>query len=216
MRKQIQIEKVSTLQGHRDSVYRVEQGDEPSTLFSAGGDGFVVRWDLRKPKDGHLMCQVSNSVYALRYVPELERLVVAQNHQGLHVIDPKSKKEERSLFLAETAFFDIRYDQDRLYVGAGDGSLFVIQVSEWKIIQRIRLSASRLRAIQITEHYVITGSSDHSIRILDKESLAVVKVLQGHYNSIFSIASHSAHPYFFSTGRDAHIRKWKLEEPFEE
>ena len=103
----IQVEKITTLEGHKDSIYSLERGPEPSLFYSAGADGMVAEWNLKEPKDGHLIAKVDNSVYALCSIPEHQLLVVGQNFAGLHIIDLKTRKERNSLALGDFSIFDI-------------------------------------------------------------------------------------------------------------
>jgi WD40 repeat protein len=51
------IRKVDTFSGHRDSVYTIISDHTAHGFYSAGGDGFVIHWDLNKPDLGKLVAQ---------------------------------------------------------------------------------------------------------------------------------------------------------------
>ena len=59
------IRKVDTFSGHRDSVYTIISDQASQGFYSAGGDGFVIHWDLNKPDLGKLVARAGMSVYAL-------------------------------------------------------------------------------------------------------------------------------------------------------
>ena len=68
MASNIQVQKITTLTGHRDCVYTLAPSGEEHVFFSAAGDGMVVAWDLNTPDAGELVAKVSTSVYALCYI----------------------------------------------------------------------------------------------------------------------------------------------------
>ncbi len=59
------IRKVDTFSGHRDSVYTIISDNTDHGFYSAGGDGFVIQWDLKKPDLGKLVAKAGVSVYSL-------------------------------------------------------------------------------------------------------------------------------------------------------
>src|ERR1044071_454911 len=85
----IEVQKLHTLTGHRDAVYTVVAGEQPSQFFSGAGDGMIVLWDLKTPEEGARIAQLPNSVYALLHVPHMGVLVAGHNYNGIHVLDWK-------------------------------------------------------------------------------------------------------------------------------
>ena len=93
----MEVEKIDTFSGHRDCVYTLERGSESFQFFSAGGDGLVVRWDLRKPDAGELFAQIPASIYGLCFDNIKNQLWIGQNFEGIHLIDVESKEEINSI-----------------------------------------------------------------------------------------------------------------------
>src|SRR5688572_21252667 len=92
MASPLEVTKTATLTGHRDCVYTLERSGKENIFFSAGGDGFVVAWDLNNPENGDLVVNAERSVYALKYLPDKDMLVVGQNFVGLQIVTPEDKK----------------------------------------------------------------------------------------------------------------------------
>ena len=92
MASPLEVTKTATLTGHRDCVYTLERSGKENMFFSAGGAGFVVCWDFKHPENGNLIANTNSSVYALKYLPDQDLLVVGQNFKALLVISPETKK----------------------------------------------------------------------------------------------------------------------------
>ncbi len=199
---------------HTDAVYTLEKGPQESEFFSAGGDGRVVLWNLQEPDKARLIAKVDSAVYALHYIPELDSLVLGQNHEGIHVVQCSSKKVLGSLKLPMTAFFDIEFYKGSVYVACGDGSLLKINLQKLVVEKTKRLSDASVRSLAIhpSGALMACGTSDNNVYVVDLKSFTIIKQLQAHTNSVFSTIFSPDGRYLLSAGRDAHLRVWNVEE----
>ena len=76
------------LSGHRGAIFGLTRGREPWDIFTAGGDGWVVHWDLRNPDPGEVGCPGGELMYfSLLALPERDHLLAGDMHGGVHWID---------------------------------------------------------------------------------------------------------------------------------
>lgn len=213
MRQKLEIEKLATFGGHKDGLYSVVHFDESGTFYTAGSDGFVVEWKLSDPDNGKLIAKVPNTVYALCPLIEEKQLVVGQNTDGIHLLDLQSGKEIKSLKLTDQAVFSIKRLKDDLFIGTGDGWLFVVDIEHWVVKKKVKASEKSIRTVSIDEKRgnVWIGCSDHLIRGYSIETLSEVRELIGHSNSVFALTMSPDFKYMLSGSRDAHLRVWNLE-----
>jgi len=212
----IQVNKIHSFLGHKDSIYTLEPADDQSVFFSGAGDGMVVQWDLDNPDEGHLVANLPNSVYALQYIKHKHRLIVGQNFQGIHVIDLKKNEELGSLSLSKSQIFDLKYQDNHLFACMGEGSIFVIDLKELRVLEQLNHSDESARCISINDQLgeFAVGYSDHRIRIFDLKTFRLKHELTGHTNSVFTVAYHPQFPLLLSGGRDAHIKVWNVEDNY--
>lgn len=212
----VAVEKALSLTGHWDCVYTLEEGTNPQQLFSAGGDGMVVRWNLQDPEQGQLLAKLPASVYALQHVPEEELLIVGHNYQGIRLIDLKSGKETASLQLTDAAIFSLAYREGKIYVGTGDGLLIVVDKETMAVQKHLKASEKSLRSLQFSPegNVLAAGYSDHTIKLFAADDLKPLQLLKGHQNSVFSIQYSPDGRYLLGVGRDAHIRIWTTGEVY--
>lgn len=205
----VEIEKVITYTGHSDAVYTLENGIEPHLFYSAGGDGHIVEWDLNKTESGRLIAKVPASVYAICLVPERHLLIVAQNYEGIHLIDVLSNKEVGSLQFTKSAIFDMKVVNDLLIVGTGEGKLVVIDLPKLKVIHEVEVCDQNIRDILITvDDHSLVASSDGFIRKYRLPTFELVSEVQGHENSVFALLAKGNS--LVSGSRDARLKFWDM------
>ncbi|MFN6943976.1 MAG: WD40 repeat domain-containing protein [Cytophagaceae bacterium] len=210
--RNISVGKSGTFSGHRDCIYSLEAGGD-NIFFSAAGDGLVVEWNLSEPDMGKLVAKVANSVYALHFLREKNRLLIGQNFEGLHLIDLNTKKEIISSKITNSAIFDIISYKDRIFAGTGEGVLYVQNVDDLSVLAKLKLSDKSLRTLAIdTEgNFLVAGFSDNFIKVIDLKSLKVIRSFEAHKNSVFSLKFSPDGKYLLSGSRDAHLNVWDVE-----
>lgn len=212
----VNVQKLFSLDGHQDCVYALEEGEESNLFYSAAGDGMVVLWDMNNPETGSLMAKMKNSVYAI-HLFQNSVLVAGQNFEGIHIIDISTKKELGSLKTTNAQIFDIKSAGNRLFVGSGDGTLFVVDFSSLAIVKKIKLGDKSVRSIDVNNELgeIAVGLSDNSIRILDLDDYHQKYSIHAHKLSVFSVAYNPLNNNLISVSRDAHIKSWNSLEHYE-
>ena len=208
--------KQRSLQGHRDCVYTLVQ-ESKHRFFSAGGDGLVVRWDLKDTDQGTVVAKVPASVYAMYYDSQKNRLVVGQNYEGLRVVDLKNGREEGVVKTGKAALFDVVRVENCLLVATGEGEIVVIAYDTLEIMHQFRAAKQRARSIAVSasRKEIAIGFSDHTVRIYDASNYQLKQTLSGHTNSVFVIRYTPDQRYLVSAGRDAHLRIWDVEKNYQ-
>ena len=206
----INVQKLFTLDGHTDCVYSLEGGNKSNSFFSAAGDGMVVEWDLKSPGQGQLVAKMKNSIYALHFLPQENLLLAGQNFEGIHVLDPEKRKEIGSLQVSNAQIFDIKSYENRIFIGSGDGTFYVVDASKMTFIKKIKVSDKSIRSIAVNSQLgeIALGLSDYTIRILDLSDYSQKYMVDGHKLSIFSLAYNPNNNHLISVGRDASIKSW--------
>jgi WD40 repeat protein len=204
------VQKLHTFTGHTDCVYVIQPAGDESGFYSGGGDGMVVRWDLQAPGEGVLVARVPKSVYAIHALPLDGKLVIAQNFEGLHLIDGKARKEIASLKLPPANYFDMQSHGNELFVASGDGSVLCVDLEQWRVKDRLVHSAKSARTLALNPRKgeMAVGYSDFSIRIFDLAGFALKAEWQAHTNSVFALAYTPEGDYLLSGSRDARLKVW--------
>lgn len=212
--KSIAIEKFKTLTGHNAPVYAISLGLRSDHFYSSGNDGMIVEWKLDGTEDGRMLAKVSNSVYALKLIPNTGHLIAGQNYDGIHIIDLNKGKETGSLKLTDSAIFDIKDHKDHLFAATGNGEIVVVDLRSMNILKRIRLSSEKVRTLEIAGDVMIAGYSDNAIRVIRLKDFELLKTWTAHRNSVFTLKMDPSGKYLLSGGRDAHLNLWHVHGDF--
>ncbi|UTA69730.1 WD40 repeat domain-containing protein [Emticicia sp. 21SJ11W-3] len=209
----IHVKKIDTFTGHRDCIYALERSGENHRFFSAAGDGYVVRWNLEKPDVGELIAKVKNSVYSLAYLPQANQLWVAQNQEGIHVIDLETKQELRSLKLSPAYYFDIQFYDGNAFIADSAGVISVIDAETISFRKHIKAAGVSVRCLAVNpvERELAAGYSDNSIKIFDLKTYELKRVIEAHSNSVFTVRYAPDFTKLISGSRDARLKVWNVE-----
>lgn len=206
----VQVQRLHTLSGHRDSVYTLKAATGSDIFFSAAGDGMVVKWDLRNPEEGELIAKLPHAVYALAYLPGSNILVAGQNTEGIHLLDWRNKKEVASLKLGSASIFDLQVFENSLLAATGDGSVNVIDLGTLSVQKRITRSEKSARTLAVNPKLgeAAVGYSDHMIRIFGLRDWSLKKEWVAHANSVFTLSYSPDADFLLSGSRDARLKVW--------
>ena len=211
------VEKQHTLRGHRDCVYTLALAAEPHQVYSAGGDGMVVRWNLLDPEQGKVVAKVPTSIYAIHHDRDKNLLVVGQNYEGIHIIDLEKEQERGSVKLGKAALFDIQQQGNHLLVATGEGEIIIIDYDTLSTIQRINATQQRARsmALNAETQELAVGFSDHTVRVYDTAHYRLKQTIMGHTNSVFTVKYTADGRFLITGGRDAHLNVWDVRKNYQ-
>lgn len=212
----VQVKKIATMTGHRDSVYALESLPDEPVFFSGAGDGMVVQWTFGQD-DGELIAKMGASVYALRHDSFTGYLLVGHNFEGLHVLDWRSKKEVRSLKLTTSAIFDIALIGRTAIVADGGGVVTMVDLETMTVKHRIEAGgqAARCIAVRPGDQQFAVGYSDNHVRIFRAADFSLEHDFAAHNNSVFVLRYTPDGQRLLSGSRDARLKAWKPEKDYQ-
>jgi len=204
------IRKIDTFSGHRDSVYTIISDNTGQGFYSAGGDGFIIQWNQEKPDLGKLVARAGVSVYALCFDKHTQNLWIGQNFEGIQILDIINGKIINTAKITTAAIFDIQIFQDKALIALGDGVIVVMDIPSFSAQKHIKISEKSIRSISINEVYkeFAVGDSSNNVHIFSLESFQLKRTIQSHTNSVFSVQYSPDGRYLFTMGRDAHLKIW--------
>lgn len=209
----IKIRKQAQLKGHNASIYALAKGLETGEFYSAGGDGWIVKWHVADPDLGQLVAKTESKVFSIAIFPERQLLAAGNMEGGIHWIDLKGQKDIKNVAHHDRGIFAITpFDENHALTGGGLGKLTKWDLNSLQTSETLHLSNTSIRAIAKTADKIVIGASDNHIYILNHELEIVHTIKDAHENSVFcvSIAPHDTNR-IASGGRDAQLRHWSFD-----
>ncbi|MGB3545505.1 MAG: WD40 repeat domain-containing protein [Saprospiraceae bacterium] len=209
------------LTGHRGSIYSLAAAPDGSVFYSVGGDGWVTRWQTTDPETGRLVAQTEGQLYSCALLPGGTSLAAGDMRGGLYFIplDGTSPAGELTGKAHHTGgIYDLHpLSDDELLSAGGDGVLSSWNVATQRVTQSLRLSDQALRAVAYSPHrdLLAVGASDNGIYLVGRKSFNFIRRLEGHDNSVFTLAFHPDGRRLVSGGRDARLLTWDVNDPAE-
>lgn len=214
---EVQLEQIYT--GHADAVYCLQRSMADQVFYSGSGDGFVGCWNILTGTFEKPLIKISGSIYSLELDMSGYTLYVGQRGGILYKVDISRKHAPKAIEAHQGDLFAICIDHSRqkLLTGGGDGFLKVWSLADMQLIASFKLSPSNIRCLSISPdaRLLSVGLSDHTIRIFDLETFIQESVLKGHTSSVFTCIWKDE-SMLISGGRDAMIRKWVMNDGWQE
>ena len=181
---------------------------ETRTIYSAGADGYVVKWDADKPEEGTMILQSGEAFYTIAFLDG--KIKVGSRSGSIYTVDLANNELLDSTQLHQGGVFFIG---DR-FSGGEDGVLLRPRAIAQNLDSHfdsndMLLSSDSLRCFAATDKSLFVGTSDNTIYQLDKTSYEIERKLNGHTNSVFALELIDDNT-LVSTGRDATIKAWDL------
>lgn len=204
----ISIEKIAQITGHKGSIFSLRHQDADHFL-SAGGEGWIVAWQLSDLDPGRLIARVESNIFSL--FQKGQTIIAGDMNGGLHWID-LDKDETIDLQHHRKGIFGIWEEGNSIFALGGDGYLSKRPFDDPKSVESVQISHQALRCqVSINDNTCAVGSSDGCIYFLDPKDLSVRKVINdAHGNSIFTLAYDASRQQIWSGGRDAQIKVWDI------
>ncbi len=206
------------LAGHNGSIYALAADpSQQDGFYSAGGEGWIVRWPWLGSPDGKLAAEVGQQVFSLACVPDSRVLVAGTMDGHLFFVDLDRPEEVANVVVHQRGIFAILPNRDRLITAGGDGKLVLWNLATRKPEQTIRISHDRLRSLAFSpdQKVLAIGSSDKNIYLFHTETWKLIDVIEdAHDSSVFGLTFSADGQQLISGGRDAHLKCWNLADGF--
>lgn len=212
--RQVQISK--TLKGHTGSIYDLTSDDE-HYFYSAGGDGWIVQWDLSGNKiDGCLIAKTETKLFSICILKDKNTLLAGDMLGTLYWLDIKKRAICAIVKGHKAAIFDIyQISETEVVTVSKDGYICFWNIENRHPKYSYQINHKGLRCIESDQcgSVLYLGGSDHHVFEFSLINKSVVKTIEcAHENSVFSILQLDDEA-LITGGRDAHIKEWQLTNP---
>jgi WD40 repeat protein len=196
------------LSGHRGAIYKLFSDTNDENLWSAGGDGFIVRWTPSVSADGKLLAQDSDKLLSA-IISSDGRIFAGTLEGNLIELSYNSNEESKKWVAHRKGVYCILEENRKLYTCGGDGRITLWGLGNMTpTIQSVKVDSKlRCLAFNAETNIIYAGSSSGNIYAYDADNLeSINNVFRAHNRAIFSLKIHKG--VLYTGGMDAHIRVW--------
>jgi len=187
--------------GHKQSVYCVVSDGE-SGFFTAGSDGFIVKWDDPNKDEGVVFARVPEAVFSLFYDETQKRILAGGQYGNMYIL--RKDESPRIIKIHEGSIFWIGKDQNDYLSCSAQGEVLKWD-SQGKIKNTVKLSSKPLRwGINVQGNWWFTGSEGRVWELTQELEIRASHFL-GDF-SWFKIAV--TEDWVFTAGRSAKLHRW--------
>ncbi len=207
------MHKISQFTGHNGAIFALSPFDRSDTFLSAGGDGWIVGWELNNPDMGKLLARVSAQIFSMVYLPESHEVVAGNMDGGLHWVPLEDPEKTKNIAVHQKGVFAFLPFQEWLFSAGGDGRLHKWSIAAKRSLESLAVTPHSIRSLILdpVKEMLIAGASDGNIYFIDPFSMEVRHhISAAHDSSVFSLALYPGGQYLLSGGRDARLKHWDL------
>jgi WD40 repeat protein len=202
----------ASFQGHRGAIYKLFFQPDSDFLYSAGGDGWIVRWDPLNSAEGFLIAKDEDSILTATFIDK-DRIFAGSlqgNLLDISIAEPaclprKWKAHKKGIFAIEMGI-------NLLYSAGGDGMITQWIPGDLAKAHSVQLSNGNVRSILVDEEMsrIWAGTSSGNLIMMDADTLSITRTITAaHERSVFTLGSSDR--FIISGGMDAQIRFWNRE-----
>lgn len=201
--------KICSFTGHTDCVYALEPGPGPGGFFSAGGDGKVILWNTSQPDTGKLVARAGGAIYALTYLPDTNRLLIAVNQKGLYLIDLEEEKEIWHHPAPASTWFRLVRRNHYAWAAGNNGTILRIDLRNFEVWKE-KAGTHNLRALDAESmgNRLAAGSSAGLVYLFEGDKQ---NHFQAHKDTVFGLHFYPLGNQMVSCGKDARLKLWAAE-----
>lgn len=199
------------LTGHAGAIYDLT--GKGNFVYSASGDHFVARWDLKNQKQDTFSIRASDAIYSIALLNDEKHLIFGTSKGAVHLIDLLDKKEIKCIEFHKVALFSITENptKKQIYLGDAAGNLSVWNSETWNLLVSIPFDCGKIRSIRVdeTNNLLFVSCQDGKTRILDIDTFNEIQALNGHETGVNCGAIFPLKKDFFASGgKDGYVRIW--------
>lgn len=206
------------LRGHTSWVYSAEYSPDGKYIVSASNDNTIRIWDSSTGKCLRILKGHKGSINCAKYSKDGEKIVSASSDSTIRIWNAKTGKLLKILHgNASSALF------------SPDGKMLVTSytfyqnefhssITVWDVINgKVKYVLKGLKCEDITPvvfspngKYILSGSSDSTIKLWELENGKLIKTFVGHHGGIESVAFSPDGKKIISTSYDLTLRIWDV------
>ncbi len=193
------------------SIYTITT-NHLNIIYFATNKGHLYIIDFENKKElKHLL--LLHACYHMDYVESMQLLLISNDKGELIAISTDTFEMLFTLKLSNQKIRKFKIDANIVYAVCNDGFLYIVDLVNKKLVNKIFLSPLGLSAINLntTNKQIIIGGKDAHLYILKSDSLTLIQKIPAHNFAIYDIQIEEKLQLIGTASRDKTIKLWDLE-----
>jgi WD40 repeat protein len=199
---------IFTLKGHTSIIWDIRE-IEGNKLISASDDNKSKIWDLNQKKE---ICTLFSSHRHISAIAVLKnnRIILSSGRQVI-LFNLNTKQQESCLDIKKGVWSLKALSNGDVAAGLGNGSLYIIQVTDELIIKTIFCKGHKKTInsiIELDNHKIVTASDENDLILWDPNEPESMFLIRGHTDFVTCLCFISGNR-FASASRDKTLKIWE-------
>jgi len=204
---------IKTLKGHEESICTISYSPDGKYIVSGSADKTIKRWDVVTGKELKTLKGHSESVYSLNFSPDGKYIASGSGDKTIKIWEMSTNSEVYSFEGHTNVVRSIRFSHDGKYIASGsnDRTIKIWEMSTNGDVHNLS-GYNPWSQIEYSPDgkFFASGSLDGTIKIWEALKGKNVKILKGHYGSVWTISYSPDGKHLASAGEDKYIKIWDL------
>ena len=219
---------VRVLNGHVGPVNSVAVTSDGERIVSAGDDGTLRIWDLKAGRELRVMRGHKSPVRTVALIDEDRRIVTGSDDGTVRVWHIETEAGRLPILQHDNGVQSVAITSDdrRIVTGGEDQIIRIWDVATGKAPKEIKGHTGAVTSLALSEAHgstpdgenrravgrrIVSGSADDTVRVWDLETGAQIKVLNGHSDTVRSVAISLDGRWIVSGADDNTARIWSAD-----
>eukprot|EP00300_Choanocystis_sp_HF-7_P009571 c16505_g1_i1.p1 GENE.c16505_g1_i1~~c16505_g1_i1.p1 ORF type:complete len:528 (+),score=114.87 c16505_g1_i1:51-1634(+) len=209
---------VQVLNGHEGEIYSLDYSKDGKLLASGSGDKTAKIWDVEKQSCVHVLGDRGevhgDGVTSVSFSPDNKHLVTGSLDRNIRMWDVATGACARVLKGHDEPVYSVMFSPNGKFVASGslDKSLRLWDPATGTCIATFRSHSDYVLSVAFTKDsdWLVSGSKDRTVAFWDpnSQSSEPFVALQGHKNSVISVAMSPGGTDFATGSGDSQARLW--------
>jgi len=205
----ISLTKITQFSGHKEAIYALVYYNAQKKVLSAGGDGYIVGWDVHGNGDGDVLAEIKTTIYAMSLDEDKNILYAVTRSGELYCIDLIKSTVIKRLIISTKPLFSICLKGQFLFLGDEDGNVFKLDKGG-QLICKANFGKKSIRQITPSQGNLFLATSSNNIYEITLDLKIKDSMLQAHDSSIFTCVQ--SDKKLWTGGRDSILKVWQANE----
>lgn len=197
-----------------DVIYSLCYIPETNKLFIGQGKGEVHIVNLATNQEERLIQLFSSPIFEIKYLKEYQQLFVLSGDGECCILNGNDFSLIKRIKISSGKLRSIGFnnDQNIAVIGCGEGYIQLLSIPDLILLERIQIHEPGFSVNAVCfshdKKYLLTGSRDAHLKILDALTMKVLDSIPAHNYAIYDIAYHESGDYFATASRDKTVKIW--------